>query len=385
MQIRNLTRRFTGFAALDDVSLSIAPEEFVALLGPSGSGKTTLLRILAGLDYPDGGTVEYEGADFLAAPARKRKVGLVFQHYALFRHLSVRENIAFGLRVRPWRKRPGRRDIVERVRQLLRRVQLEELGDRYPAQLSGGQRQRVALARALAVEPGLLLLDEPFGALDAQVRVRLRRWLRELHDESRLTTVFVTHDQEEALELADRIAVMNKGRIEQVDTPEMLYQHPATPFVCEFIGKVNKVPLSYRHDRLAASEWSLPEPPWADRYGAAMAYIRPEHLSVALDETQPGWSARLRHVYLAGSVTHLDLHVTSLDQTLEADIASEELASLGLRPGMDLRVSPRKAVIFPHRHGSTDLISELRWEWRNSNEEGRDAWACAAPAPALTM
>src|SRR5690348_1892589 len=273
MQIRNLTRRFTGFAALDDVSLSIAPEEFVALLGPSGSGKTTLLRILAGLDYPDGGTVEHEGADFLAAPARKRKVGLVFQHYALFRHLSVRENIAFGLRVRPWRKRPKRRDIVERVRQLLRRVQLEELGDRYPAQLSGGQRQRVALARALAVEPGLLLLDEPFGALDAQVRVRLRRWLRELHDESRLTTVFVTHDQEEALELADRIAVMNKGRIEQVDTPEVLYHRPATPFVCEFIGKVNKVPLSCTGGGLAASAWSLPKPPWwPDGYDAATAF-----------------------------------------------------------------------------------------------------------------
>jgi sulfate transport system ATP-binding protein len=385
MQISNLTRHFTGFAALDDVSLSIAPGEFVALLGPSGSGKTTLLRILAGLDYPDGGNVEHEGTDFLAAPARQRKVGLVFQHYALFRHLSVRENIAFGLRVRPWRTRPRRHDIAERVRQLLRRVQLEDCGDRFPAQLSGGQRQRVALARALAVEPSLLLLDEPFGALDAQVRVRLRRWLRELHDESRLTTIFVTHDQEEALELADRIAVMNKGRIEQVDTPEVLYQHPATPFVCEFIGKVNKVPLTYRHDRLAASEWSLPEAPWADRYGAAMAYIRPEHLAVAVDEAQPAWSARLRHIYLAGSVTHLDLHVTSMDQALEADIASEELASLGLRPGMDLRIAPRRAVVFPHQHGSAELLSELRWEWRDSNGEGRDAGALAPPAPALSM
>src|SRR5690242_7612627 len=385
MHIRNLTRRFTGFAALDDVSLSIAPEEFVALLGPSGSGKTTLLRILAGLDYPDSGSVEHEGADFLAAPARKRNIGLVFQHYALFRHLSVRENIAFGLRVRPWRKRPKRRDIAERVRQLLRRVQLEELGDRYPAQLSGGQRQRVALARALAVEPGLLLLDEPFGALDAQVRVHLRRWLRELHDESRLTTIFVTHDQEEALELADRIAVMNKGRIEQVDTPEMLYQHPATPFVCEFIGKVNKVPLSYRHDRLAASEWSLQEPPWADRYGSAMAYIRPEHLIVAPNETQPAWNARLRHIYLAGSVTHLDLHVASLDRSLEADIASEDLPSLGLRPGMNLRIAPRKAIIFPHRHGSADLVPELRWEWRDARDEGTDLRAFVSPAPVLSL
>jgi len=379
MQISNLTRRFTGFAALDDVSLSIAPDEFVALLGPSGSGKTTLLRILAGLDYPDGGSVEHEGTDFLAAPARKRNVGLVFQHYALFRHLSVRENIAFGLRVRPWRKRPRRREIAERVRQLLRRVQLEEHGDRYPAQLSGGQRQRVALARALAVEPGLLLLDEPFGALDAQVRVTLRRWLRELHDESRLTTIFVTHDQEEALELADRIAVMNKGRIEQMDTPEALYQHPATPFVCEFIGKVSKVPLRYKHGRLTASEWSLPKPPWPDGYGAAMAYIRPEHLCVEHDETRPAWNVRLRHIYLAGSVTHLDLHVASLDRALEADIASEELASLGLRPGMDLRISPRRAVIFPHRHDNSDLIPELRWEWRDMRGDGAKASACPTP------
>ncbi|HET6905379.1 MAG TPA: ABC transporter ATP-binding protein, partial [Rhodanobacteraceae bacterium] len=260
-----------------------------------------------------------------------------------------------------------------------------DCGDRYPSQLSGGQRQRVALARALAVEPGLLLLDEPFGALDAQVRVRLRRWLRELHDESRLTTIFVTHDQEEALELADRIAVMNKGRIEQMDTPEALYQHPATPFVCEFIGKVNKVPLSYRQDRLAAAEWSLPEPPWADRYGAAMAYIRPEHLRVEDDETRPAWNARLRHIYLAGSVTHLDLHVASLEQALEADIASEELASLRLRPGMDLRINPRKAVIFPHRHGSTDLIPELRWEWRDAKDAGREMVAFVPSAPALSM
>jgi len=356
----------------------------VALLGPSGSGKSTLLRILAGLDYPDGGSVEHEGADFLAAPARRRKVGLVFQHYALFRHLSVRENIAFGLRVRPWRRRPRRHEIAERVRQLLRRVQLEEHGERYPAQLSGGQRQRVALARALAVEPSLLLLDEPFGALDAQVRVHLRRWLRELHDESRLTTIFVTHDQEEALELADRIAVMNKGRIEQVDTPEVLYHRPATPFVCEFIGKVNKVPLSCTGGGLAASAWSLPKPPWPDGYDAAMAFVRPEHLCIEEDETRPAWDARLRHIYLAGSVTHLDLYVASLDQAFEADIASEELISLGLRSGMNLRISPRRAVIFPQRHGSSDLVPELRWEWRDAKDEDA-ACALVSPAPALIM
>jgi sulfate transport system ATP-binding protein len=194
--------------------------EFLALLGPSGSGKTTLLRILAGLDYPDAGSVHLDGHNFLVAQARERKIGLVFQHYALFRHLTVAENVAFGLRVRKRKLRPSKAAITERVNQLLKRVQLDGYGHRYPTQLSGGQRQRVALARALAVEPDLLLLDEPFGALDAQVRLTLRRWLRELHEDLKLTTIFVTHDQEEALELADRIAVMNRGRIEQVGTPE---------------------------------------------------------------------------------------------------------------------------------------------------------------------
>ena len=239
-----LSRRFSTFAALDQVSLQLAPGEFLALLGPSGSGKTTLLRILAGLDYPDEGGVRQGERDFLAAGARERNVGLVFQHYALFRHLTVRDNVAFGLRVRPRRTRPSKAQTRERVERLLKRVQLDEFGGRYPSQLSGGQRQRVALARALAVEPELLLLDEPFGALDAQVRVTLRRWLRELHEELGLTTVFVTHDQEEALELADRVAVMNRGRIEQIDTPQAIYQDPATPFVCEFIGRTNRIALA---------------------------------------------------------------------------------------------------------------------------------------------
>ncbi|HEY1227357.1 MAG TPA: ATP-binding cassette domain-containing protein, partial [Ramlibacter sp.] len=216
LELSGLNRRFSDYPALNDVSLSIAPGEFLALLGPSGSGKTTLLRILAGLDYPESGRVSFNDKDFLAIAPRHRNVGLVFQHYALFRHLTVADNVAFGLRVRPRRARPGRAEIDARVEQLLKRVQLEDFGKRYPSQLSGGQRQRVALARALAVEPELLLLDEPFGALDAQVRVTLRRWLRRLHEELGLTTVFVTHDQEEALELADRVAVMNGGRIEQV-------------------------------------------------------------------------------------------------------------------------------------------------------------------------
>lgn len=363
LELSRLHRRFAGFQALDDVSLSIAPGEFLALLGPSGSGKTTLLRILAGLDYPDSGSVHNDGENFLAQPARERRIGMVFQHYALFRHLTVIENIAFGLRVRPWRLRPSRSEIRARVDRLLRRVQLEGMGARYPAQLSGGQRQRVALARALAVEPDMLLLDEPFGALDAQVRVKLRRWLRELHEELELTTVFVTHDQEEALELADRVAVMNNGRIEQVGTPEVIYQQPATPFVCEFIGKVNRFNVWSGDQGFAAGNWSLQDDPWQGRFSEAVAYVRPEQLRLAASASQPAWDARLRHIYLAGSVAHLDLYVASLDLSLEADVASEDLSRLGLQAGMELRVAPRGAVLFPLDRDGRPLSAE-RWIWQ---------------------
>ena len=362
--IDHLSRRFADFAALDDVSLRLAPGEFLALLGPSGSGKTTLLRILAGLDYPDEGTVRHEDRDFLAAGARERNVGLVFQHYALFRHLTVRENVAFGLRVRPRRTRPSKAQIRERVERLLKRVQLEDLSNRYPTQLSGGQRQRVALARALAVEPELLLLDEPFGALDAQVRVALRRWLRELHEELDLTTVFVTHDQEEALELADRIAVMNRGRIEQVGTPQAIYQDPATPFVCEFIGRTNRIPLHRTHAGWVAGEWPLAMDPWGGRYERAVVYVRPEHLALAVPEGQPAWSARLRHVYPAGSVTHLDLHVAEIDLSLEVDVASEDIARWGWQSGALLRVAPQQLVAFPIEDDVGTAVVRDRWTWR---------------------
>ncbi|PWK92866.1 sulfate/molybdate ABC transporter ATP-binding protein [Fulvimonas soli] len=348
IELARLSRRFAGFAALDEVNLAIAPGEFVALLGPSGSGKTTLLRILAGLDYPDAGTVTQDGRDLLAVDARARKVGLVFQHYALFRHLTVTENVAFGLRVRPRRVRPSRAEIAARVDKLLRRVQLDGLGDRYPSQLSGGQRQRVALARALAVEPDLLLLDEPFGALDAQVRVALRRWLRHLHEELGLTTVFVTHDQEEALELADRVVVMNRGRIEQVGTPEAIYQQPATPFVCEFIGKANRLTLRRRNGALYAGPLRLDADPWpAPQEGAALAYVRPEHLALSATALEDGWPARLRHVYLSGSIAHLELEVEALGQVLEAEMGGEEAQRRGLHPGMTLTVQPRALTAFP--------------------------------------
>ncbi|UXI69087.1 sulfate ABC transporter ATP-binding protein [Tahibacter amnicola] len=358
IDIANLHRRFADFRALDDVSLTIAPGEFVALLGPSGSGKTTLLRILAGLDFPDAGSVTRDGRDLLGISARERGVGMVFQHYALFRHMTVFDNIAFGLRVRPRAKRPSRAEIADRVEKLLKRVQLEGFANRYPAQLSGGQRQRVALARALATEPDVLLLDEPFGALDAQVRIALRRWLRHLHEELGLTTVFVTHDQEEALELADRVVVMNLGKIEQVGTPDEIYQQPATPFVFEFIGKVNKVPVRISGGRVHAGDQRFDADPLdgvAD--GTAVAYVRPEHLALTPAALESGWKATLRHVYLSGSVAHLELDVPALGQTLEAELGGDEAQRRSLTTGVTVTVQPRHLTVFPidSKTGKPDL------------------------------
>ncbi len=250
IEIDAVSKRFGQFAALNGVSLEARPGEFLALLGPSGSGKTTLLRMIAGLDFPDAGRVMFDGADMTDTPAAERRIGFVFQNYALFRHMTVADNIAFGLTVRKRRDRPAKADVKARVAELLELIQLPELGHRYPAQLSGGQRQRVALARALAVEPRLLLLDEPFGALDAKVRKDLRRWLRGLHEQMGLTSVFVTHDQEEALELADRVVIMNGGRIEQIGTPREVYDHPATAFVSEFVGETNRVAVTIAGGRV---------------------------------------------------------------------------------------------------------------------------------------
>jgi len=242
IRVNNVAKRFGAFQALKEVNLQIEPGEFIALLGPSGSGKTTLLRIIAGLEFQDSGTVHLNGEDVSGRGAGDRGIGFVFQHYALFRHMTVAENVAFGLTVRKGKNRPTKAVIQERAAELLRLVQLEGLGSRFPGQLSGGQRQRVALARALAIEPKLLLLDEPFGALDAQVRKDLRRWLGQLHRQMGLTSIFVTHDQEEALELADRVVVMDHGVIEQIGTPEQVYMQPATPFVAQFVGESNRLP-----------------------------------------------------------------------------------------------------------------------------------------------
>jgi len=263
IEVRGLNKRFGKTVVCDELNLDIPSGELVALLGPSGSGKTTLLRILAGLEVPDSGSVLFHGEDATGTDVRERNVGFVFQHYALFGHMSIFENVAFGLRVRPRSTRPSAAKIREKVMELLKLVQLDWVADRYPHQLSGGQRQRIALARALAVEPKVLLLDEPFGALDAKVRKELRRWLRRLHDEMHVTSVFVTHDQDEAMEVADRIVVMNQGRIEQQGTPDEVYDHPASPFVLEFLGDVNLF-----HGRLGQGR------------GGEVGYVRPHELEI---------------------------------------------------------------------------------------------------------
>jgi sulfate/thiosulfate transport system ATP-binding protein len=277
----DVVKQFAGYSALSGVSLEAREGEFLALLGPSGSGKTTLLRILAGLEFPDSGTISIGGEDMSTRPARDRRVGFVFQHYALFRHMTVADNIGFGLTVRPSGTRPPKTEIMRRVAELLELVQLPHIGGRYPAQLSGGQRQRVALARALAVEPRLLLLDEPFGALDAKVRKDLRRWLREVHDRTGLTSIFVTHDQEEALDLADRVVVMDHGVIEQVDTPENLWERPATAFVCDFLGGANRVVAQALGGGIDVHGVRLPNRAPAMADGAATAFIRPHEFVIA--------------------------------------------------------------------------------------------------------
>jgi sulfate transport system ATP-binding protein len=345
IEVRGVTKAFGSFAALTDVNLKVAGGELVALLGPSGSGKTTLLRIIAGLESADAGTVLLEGEDATERNARERRVGFVFQHYALFRHLSVFENVAFGLRVRPRNRRPSNAEIKQKVQDLLALVQLDYLGDRLPAQLSGGQRQRVALARALAVEPKVLLLDEPFGALDAKVRQELRRWLRRLHDEIHLTSVFVTHDQEEALELADRVAVMNHGVIEQDGTPEEVVEHPATPFVMTFLGTVNIFHGRVESGRamLGPIELEYPEHPGAAQKAAG--YARPYELEVTREENGEGWWATLEEISAAGATARLEL-CDDQKGVFKVEIGRDTYGALRPRTGERLYVKPRRVRVF---------------------------------------
>jgi sulfate transport system ATP-binding protein len=323
IELKGINKKFGTFTALEDINLSIPTGEISALLGPSGSGKTTLLRIIAGLESPDSGSVNFFGEDTTWKRIRERNVGFVFQHYALFKHMSVFQNIAFGLTVRPRKLRPGKEAIREKVMSLLSLVQLESLANRYPSELSGGQKQRVALARALAVEPKVLLLDEPFGALDAKVRQELRRWLRFLHDEIHITSVFVTHDQEEALEVSDNIVILNKGRIEQFGSPEDVYDNPANPFVYGFLGNVNLFHARLDHKgALDLDSGAAGDVPLDDASADEVSFfVRPNDVSISLsNEDGKGIEANITGRRLLGSRVRVELKTVSGGKELEADI-----------------------------------------------------------------
>lgn len=340
----NITKNFGQFRALDNVSLEIETGSLVALLGPSGSGKTTLLRVIAGLETADHGTVVSHGEDVTQRSAKDRNVGFVFQHYALFRHMTVFENIAFGLRVR---KRP-KAEVNEKVRELLHLVRLERMEHRYPSQLSGGQRQRVALARALAIQPKVLLLDEPFGALDAKVRTELRTWLRKLHDEIHTTSVLVTHDQEEAFEVADRVVVMNHGKIEQAGSPDQIFQHPANPFVMDFLGNVNVFHGRVQNGKAEVGSMLFDYPDYPhDQPQQATLYMRPHELDIALKQNGvPGMKACVRRINPTGSLARVGLVADGYDKDIQVDLSMDRYDELKLKPGDTVFVSPKKVRVF---------------------------------------
>ena len=317
--ISNVSKNFNAFKALNEINLNIQSGELVALLGPSGCGKTTLLRIIAGLETPDSGTIEFHGEDVSNHDVRDRNVGFVFQHYALFRHMTVFDNVAFGLRMKPKGQRPSEEVIKRKVHELLDLVQLDWLGDRYPEQLSGGQRQRIALARALAVEPRVLLLDEPFGALDAKVRKELRRWLARLHEDVHLTSVFVTHDQEEAMEVADRIVVMNKGVIEQIGTPAEVYENPASDFVYHFLGDANRLYVGNDHHVL----------------------FRPHEVDLSSEPSPEHKAGEVRDIRLLGAITRITLKVEGQDELIEAEVAKDHVSLDNLARGTTLYFKPK--------------------------------------------
>ena len=342
--VKNISKRFGSFVALDNVSLEVAGGGLLALLGPSGSGKTTLLRVIAGLETADEGVILYEDEEVTHRSARERNVGFVFQHYALFRHMSVFENVAFALRVRGWKDAKVR----ERVGELLRLVRLDGYEKRRPSQLSGGQRQRVALARALAAQPRLLLLDEPFGALDAKVRQELRQWLRVLHREIHCTTVLVTHDQEEAFEVADRVVVMNHGRIEQVGNPREVFEQPASPFVMDFLGHVNVFHGRVQNGRAFVGDAVVPCPDYPhDESLPAPVYVRPHELDI--DHTpapEASLPATVLHVHPTSSVARVHLLTEEGGVALNVELSLQRYAALNLRSGDRVYVAPRRARVF---------------------------------------
>lgn len=340
IEIRDIQKRFGRTVACDHLNLHIPSGELVALLGPSGCGKTTLLRIIAGLEVPDAGSVHFQGEDATHTHVRERNVGFVFQHYALFGHLSIFENVAFGLRVRPRAARPSEAEIRDKVMALLKLVQLDWLAERYPHQLSGGQRQRIALARALAVEPQVLLLDEPFGALDAKVRKELRRWLRRLHDEVQVTSVFVTHDQDEAMEVADRVVVMNQGRIEQQGSPDEVYDHPANPFVLQFLGDVNLFHGRVGHIGMSGGD-------------AEVSFVRPHELEVVAEAGPETWPVTLSQTLTVGPNTRLEFKRDGVQGYIDVELSRPAWqalrGSMNLQPGSRVHLRPRRVTRFEAR------------------------------------
>lgn len=320
IDIRNINKQFGQFRALNEINLAINSGELVALLGPSGCGKTTLLRIIAGLEKPDSGQIVFHGEDVSVHDVRDRNVGFVFQHYALFRHMTVFDNVAFGLRMKPRSIRPSKRDIEAKVHELLNMVQLDWLADRYPEQLSGGQRQRIALARALIVEPRILLLDEPFGALDAKVRKELRRWLSRLHENINLTSVFVTHDQEEAMEVADRIVLMNKGVIEQIGSPAEVYNHPASEFVYHFLGDSNRLKVAHSDKPIL---------------------FRPHEVAISAEVQEGFQPVVVRDIRPLGALTRLSLKVEGEPELIEAEVAQDDINLNGLKRGDVIQFKPK--------------------------------------------
>jgi sulfate transport system ATP-binding protein len=356
IQVKNIHKQFGAFTALDDITLDFPTGELVALLGPSGCGKTTLLRIIAGLEQADSGQVLLDGDDASSTHVRERQVGFVFQHYALLKHMTVFDNVAFGMRMKPRGQRPSEAKIRDKVHELLNLVQLDWLADRFPSQLSGGQRQRIALARALAVEPRVLLLDEPFGALDAKVRKELRRWLRKLHDELHITSIFVTHDQEEALEVADRVVLMDHGKVEQIGTPEEVYRHPATPFVYGFLGSVNFFHGRVEGEAVRVGDDTLPHEPHDFDHGAeVVAFARPHELDIDTDPASTaGIAARINRVLAFGVTARVELDGIngSTGQHFEVELTRERVLELGLKDGQAVRLVPSRLKVF-EREGAS--------------------------------
>ena len=356
IEVKNIHKAFGNFVALDNISLDFPTGELVALLGPSGCGKTTLLRIIAGLEQADSGQVLLEGEDASTTHVRERQVGFVFQHYALFKHMTVFDNVAFGMRMKPRAQRPSAAKIRDKVHELLNLVQLDWLADRFPAQLSGGQRQRIALARALAVEPRVLLLDEPFGALDAKVRKELRRWLRRLHDELHITSIFVTHDQEEALEVADRVVLMDHGHVEQIGTPEEVYRHPATPFVYSFLGAVNHFHGRTEDGLIRVGEDVLQRQPddfaqTLAQGASVVAFARPHELAVLPDVgALEGVAAKISRILAFGVTARIELDGVNgaSGQHFEVELTREQVLQQGLAEGQQVRLVPSRLKVFEH-------------------------------------